>query len=221
MFFVNKNMITKTVTLTTIFMFILGGISPDIVFSQEGYSASGTSVRTDLSTEAPAGASVSVAGLPSPGHVTVNFKEVDISIVLHYLSEVSGIDIIPAPGVAGKVTMRLRDKPWESALDIVTRNYGYVYSVEGDIIRVMPRGQLAEEETVTELIRLHNLTREVELFRKTQNTSEEVSVTETDVSIQQLMGAVNSMLDPKRGGERHVHTGDKFNNRYGDTYQNG
>jgi type II secretory pathway component GspD/PulD (secretin) len=137
--------------------------------------------------------------LPSPGNVTVNFKDVEIKTVLHYLSEVSGIDIIPAPGVDGKVTMRLRDKSWETALDIVTRNYGYVYSVEGEIIRVMPRGQLAAEETVTEVIRLNNLTREVELLRASQSASDEVAVTRTEVSIQQLMRAVNALLDARRG----------------------
>ncbi len=36
--------------------------------------------------------------LPASGNVTVNFKDVDIKTVLHYLSEVSGVDIIPSPG---------------------------------------------------------------------------------------------------------------------------
>ena len=81
------------------------------------------------------------ASMPSQGNVTVNFKDVDILTVLHYLSEVSGVDIIPSPGVKADVTMRLRDKPWEVALDIVTRNYGYIYSREEDIIRVIPKSQ--------------------------------------------------------------------------------
>ena len=137
--------------------------------------------------------------LPSPGNVTVNFKNVEIKTVLHYLSEVSGVDIIPSPGVDANVTMRLRDKPWETALDIVTRNYGYVYSKENGIIRVMPKGQLAGEETVTEVISLNNMTQEIELRKPTSSAEEEVSVESKKESIDQLMSAINSMLDPRRG----------------------
>lgn len=137
--------------------------------------------------------------LPSPGSITVDFKDVEINTVLHYLSEVSGVDIIPAPGVSGKVTMRLRDKPWETALDIVTRNYGYVYSREDHIIRVMPRGQLAAEETVTEVIKLSHLTRETELTKSSSDSSDEVGVSQTEISVAQLMKAIGDLLDTKRG----------------------
>jgi type IV pilus assembly protein PilQ len=137
--------------------------------------------------------------LPDPGNVTVDFKDVDIKTVLHYLSEVSGVDIVPSPGVEGNITMRLRNKPWEVALDIVTRNYGFVYSRddEQDIIRVMPRDQLQTEESVTEVIPLNNLIREIELKR--EKAGEEVTVEEKEESIKQLMVAINSILDPRRG----------------------
>jgi len=135
--------------------------------------------------------------LPKPGNVTVNFKDVDIKTVLHYLSEVSNVDIIPSPGVEGKVTMRLRDKPWETALDIVTRNYGFTYSREGDIIRVIPKGQLQTEEPVTEVISLSNFIQEIELEKEPGD--EEVTVRRKEESINQLMTAVNSIIDRGRG----------------------
>ncbi|MFH1665929.1 MAG: hypothetical protein ABIA77_07285 [Candidatus Omnitrophota bacterium] len=136
-------------------------------------------------------------GLTTSGNVTVNFKGVEIKTVLHYLSEVSGVDIIPSPGVDAMVTMRLRNKPWQVALDIVTRNYGFVYSQEGDIIRVIPKGQLSAEEPITEVLRLNNIIREIELT-KTEK-SEEIAVQEKEESISQLMSAINSLLDTKRG----------------------
>ncbi|MDD4956690.1 MAG: hypothetical protein PHH49_05430 [Candidatus Omnitrophica bacterium] len=135
--------------------------------------------------------------LPGAGNVTVNFKDVDIKTVLHYLSEVSGVDIVPSPGVEAQVTMRLRDKPWDVALDIVTRNYGYIYSREGDIIRVFPRSQLSAEEPVTEVIPLNNIIREIELTKSTQGDT--VGVEAKEESIQQLMKAINSLLDRQKG----------------------
>ena len=137
--------------------------------------------------------------LPKQGNVTVNFKDVDIVTVLHYLSEVSGVDIIPSPGVEGKITMRLRDKPWEVALDIVTRNYGYVYSREGEIIRVIPKGQLNAEEPVTEVVPLNHIIRDIVLVKGEGDASDEVAVEERQETLDQLMTAVNSILDVKRG----------------------
>ena len=95
--------------------------------------------------------------LPRAGNVSVNFKDVNIKTVLHYLSELSGVDIVPSPGVDAMVTMRLRDKPWKVALDIVTRNYGYVYSQddEAGIIRVIPTEVLQSEEPITSVIPLN------------------------------------------------------------------
>lgn len=137
--------------------------------------------------------------LPDPGNVTVNFKKADIKTVLMYLSEVSGVDIIPSPGVDAEVTMRLRNKPWEVALDIVTRNYGYVYSSDTDqgIIRVMPKSQLEDEEPITEVIPLNHIIREIELMKKAE--SEAIEVEKKLESIQQLMLAVNSIIDTSIG----------------------
>ncbi|MFQ5952372.1 MAG: hypothetical protein ACE5JK_03100 [Candidatus Omnitrophota bacterium] len=122
--------------------------------------------------------------LPKPGNVTVNFKDVDIKTVLHYLSEVSGVDIVPSPGVEGNITMLLRDKPWEVALDIVTRNYGFAYSREETIIRVMPKARLQQEEPVTEVLPLNYVTRDMD---------------ETGANITQLLDAINSVIVEKVG----------------------
>jgi len=138
--------------------------------------------------------------LPKPGNITVNFKSVDILTVLNYLSEVSGVDIIPSPGVKGTVTMRLRDKPWEVALDIVTRNYGYAYSREGDIIRVMPRSMLQTEELVTEVIPLKHIVREIELVKEgTTIAEQQIEARKQEEDITKIMVSIRSILDPKRG----------------------
>ncbi|GAG28303.1 unnamed protein product, partial [marine sediment metagenome] len=124
--------------------------------------------------------------LPEPGNVTVNFKDVEIKTVLHYLSEVSGVDIVPSPGVEGNVTMRLRDKPWEIALDIVTRNYGFAYSRERGIIRVMPKGRLQTEEPITEVISLNYIIQGAEGEGTEQNVT-------------QLIEAIKSVIVEKAG----------------------
>jgi type IV pilus assembly protein PilQ len=53
------------------------------------------------------------------------------------------------------VTIRLTDVPWEKALDVILRTYGYAYEREGNIIRVTTTANLANEELVTEVFSLN------------------------------------------------------------------
>ncbi len=89
------------------------------------------------------------------GNVTVNFKGADIRTVLAYIAEVSGVDIVPAPDVKGIVDLKLTDKPWKIALDIILRNYGYSYEREGDIIRVVTLDKLKQEEPTSQTFNLN------------------------------------------------------------------
>ncbi len=85
-----------------------------------------------------------------PGNITVNFKGADMRTVLNYIAEVAGIDIVPAPDVKGPVDVRLTNKPWKVALDIILRNYGYAYEETSGIIRVDTISRLREQEPITQ-----------------------------------------------------------------------
>ncbi len=91
----------------------------------------------------------------APGNVTVNFKGADIRTVLSYISEVAGVDIVAAPDVKGVIDLRLTDKPWKVALDVIVRNYGFAYEREGDIIRVVTLDRLKQEEVITQAVSLN------------------------------------------------------------------
>ncbi|MCX5677760.1 MAG: secretin and TonB N-terminal domain-containing protein [Candidatus Omnitrophica bacterium] len=90
-----------------------------------------------------------------PGNVTVNFKGAEIKTVLAYISEVAGVDIVSAPDVKGIIDLRLTNKPWKAALDIIVRNYGFAYEREGDIIRVVTLDKLKQEELTTQAFSLN------------------------------------------------------------------
>lgn len=90
-----------------------------------------------------------------PGNVTVNFKGADIRTVLAYIAEVSGVDIVPAPDVKGVIDLKLTNKPWKVALDIIVRNYGFAYERDGDIIRVVTIDKLKQEELVSQVFSLN------------------------------------------------------------------
>ncbi len=89
------------------------------------------------------------------GNVTVDFKGADIKTVLAYIAEVSGVDIVPSPDVKGTLDLKLTNKPWQVALDIIVRNYGFAYEREGDIIRVVTIDKLKQEELTTQTFNLN------------------------------------------------------------------
>ncbi len=114
-------------------------------------------VEESAQTEVEAEAEAEAQSPPymEAGNVTVNFKGADVRIVLAYISEVAGIDIVTAPDVKGAIDLKLTNKPWKVALDIITRNYGFAYEMEGDIIRVVTLDKLKQEEVVTQAFSLN------------------------------------------------------------------
>jgi len=82
--------------------------------------------------------------LPKSKNVTLDFKEADIRNVLKIISLKSGINIVTTPEVIGNITIRLIDVPWDKALDVIVKTYGFGYDRIGDIITVAPIEKLTE-----------------------------------------------------------------------------
>ena len=105
----------------------------------------------DIAVKTEAGQAMETA----PGNITMDFKDADISNVLRILSYKSGMNIVAGKDVTGLITIRLTDVPWEKALDVILRTYGYTYEREGNIIRVTTTANLENEELITEIFSLN------------------------------------------------------------------
>lgn len=79
-----------------------------------------------------------VESLTASENVTLDFKEADIRNVLKIISYKSGVNIVTTPEVMGNVTIRLVDVPWEKAMDVILKTYGFGYEKQGSIITVAP-----------------------------------------------------------------------------------
>lgn len=119
---------------------------------------------------APEGAPVFAAAdaVDEAATITLDFKEADINTVLRVMSLKSKINIVAGPEVQGNVTIRLENVPWEKALQVVLRTYGYVYERDGNIIRVTTRENLAAEPLVTQTFIL-NYTKATEIQNAVQD----------------------------------------------------
>ncbi|MBI4398490.1 MAG: secretin and TonB N-terminal domain-containing protein [Candidatus Omnitrophica bacterium] len=81
-----------------------------------------------------------------PGHVNLDFKEADIRSVLRVIALKGGVNIVAGPEVVGTVTVRLQNVPWEKALEVVLKTYGYVFERDGNVVRVTTKDRIDQEQ---------------------------------------------------------------------------
>ncbi len=80
------------------------------------------------------------------GHrVDIDFKETPIHEVLRLLADVGHVNIVTADSVTGSVTIRMRNVPWDQALDVVLQAKGLGMVRQGNMIRVAPLADLNKE----------------------------------------------------------------------------
>ncbi len=79
--------------------------------------------------------------------LTLNFQDIETRAVLQLLAETSGKNIVVSDTVSGNVTLRLRNVPWDQALDIVMTTKGLDMRQNGNVIIVAPAEEIAARET--------------------------------------------------------------------------
>ncbi len=79
--------------------------------------------------------------------LTLNFQDIETRAVLQLLAETSGKNIVVSDTVQGNVTLRLRNVPWDQALDIVMTTKGLDMRQNGNVIMVAPAQEIAARET--------------------------------------------------------------------------
>jgi type IV pilus assembly protein PilQ len=77
--------------------------------------------------------------------IDLDFKDADIHNILRLLAEVGGVNIVTSDDVQGSVTIRMRDVPWDQALDVIMEAKGLGAERKGNLIRVAPQAVLEKE----------------------------------------------------------------------------
>ena len=78
--------------------------------------------------------------------LTLNFQDIDVRSVLQLLADTSGQNIVVSDSVAGNLTLRLQNVPWDQALDIVLRTKGLDKRRQDNVIIIGPTDELASRE---------------------------------------------------------------------------
>lgn len=78
--------------------------------------------------------------------LTLNFQDIETRAVLQLLADTSGQNMVISDSVAGNVTLRLQNVPWDQALDVVMRTKGLDSRQEGNVIYIAPANEIAARE---------------------------------------------------------------------------
>ncbi|MBF4489252.1 type IV pilus secretin PilQ [Psychrobacter sp. N25K4-3-2] len=78
--------------------------------------------------------------------LSMEFQDVEIRSVLDILAQFTDMNIVASDSVAGNITLRLINVPWDQALDIILKSKNLGKRENGNVILVAPSTELAEQE---------------------------------------------------------------------------
>src|SRR6476660_8557260 len=78
--------------------------------------------------------------------LSLNFQNVEVRAVLQVIADFTGLNIITSDSVSGSLTLRLKDIPWDQALDIIMQTKGLDMRKNGNVVLIAPREELAVKE---------------------------------------------------------------------------
>ncbi len=86
----------------------------------------------------------------TPGYagekLSLNFQNVEVRSVLQVIADFTGLNIITSDSVHGNLTLRLKDVPWDQALDIILQAKGLSKRKNGNVVLIAPTDELAAKE---------------------------------------------------------------------------
>lgn len=117
--------------------------------------------------------------------LSLNFQNIDVRALLQVIADFTNFNIITTDTVQGSLTLRLKDVPWDQALDIILEAKGLGMTRTGNVIRVAPKKELDAEaverrEVAKKLEELEPLRTEV--FRLNFAKAEDVAATLKDAT---------------------------------------
>ena len=91
--------------------------------------------------------------------LSLNFQNIEVRAVLQLIADFTGLNLVASDTVAGSLTLRLKNVPWDQALDIILRSKGLAMRQAGNVIMVAP----SEEITAREKLELESAQQITEL----------------------------------------------------------
>ena len=80
--------------------------------------------------------------------LSLNFQNIEVRALLQVIADFTNFNVVTSDTVTGNVTLRLKDVPWDQALDIILQAKGLGLRKSGNVILIAPKDELAAKEKV-------------------------------------------------------------------------
>lgn len=78
--------------------------------------------------------------------LSLNFQDIEVRSVLQLIADFTGINIVVSDTVGGSLTLRLKNVPWDQALDIILKTKGLAMRQTGNVMLIAPSEEIAARE---------------------------------------------------------------------------
>ena len=146
--------------------------------------------------------------------ISLDFQDIEVRRVLQLLADFTGVNMVASDTVQGNITLRLKDVPWDQALDIILKSKNLDKRRNGNVIWIAPVSELikAEEEeakAIAQSVKLAPLQTEYiqlnyakaadieKLITEGKNASNSRSGSNTSSGTDPLGDSVGSLLSPR------------------------
>ena len=82
----------------------------------------------------------------SGNKLSLSFQDIEIRSVLQLIADFTGMNLVTSDSVKGNVTLRLKNVPWDQAMDIILKTKGLAMRKTGNVILVAPAEEIATRE---------------------------------------------------------------------------
>ncbi len=125
--------------------------------------------------------------------LSLNFQNVEVRAVLNVIADFTDLNIITSDTVTGNITLRLKDVPWDQALEIILQTRGLDSRRNGNVIWIAPRDELATREKLA-----LEAAQQISDLEQTRTESFQMSYQKA-ADVQKLLSDPNQRMLSKRG----------------------
>jgi type IV pilus assembly protein PilQ len=130
----------------------------------------------------------------SGDRLSLNFQDIEVRAVLQLLADFTGLNLVASDTVRGNITLRLKNVPWDQALDIILMTKGLSMRQTGNVIMVAPTQEIAAQEKL-EL----ESKQQIEELAPLRSEFIQVNYAKASDFANLLKSEENNLLTPERG----------------------
>ncbi len=78
--------------------------------------------------------------------LSLNFQDIEVRAVLQLIADFTNLNMVTSDSVQGNLTLRLKNVPWDQALDLILKTKGLAMRKAGNVIMVAPAQEIAAQE---------------------------------------------------------------------------